>query len=409
MTGMIGCGEEAPADPGNGGSTNHTPSAPTIDTGAGTPADGSTDQSVTSILHWACDDPDGDALTFDVFFGTSADPPSVVTGQSGESYDPGTLAYSTTYHWKIVAEDPEGETAGSAVWNFTTIAQPAETVGAPGAPTGPTAGGTYESLSYTASGSSSNLGHTVEYRFDWGDGTFSSWQGASGASHSWAAAGTYVVMAQGRCAAHTTAVSEWSNPVTVEIVDTENISTPVGDPTGEITIDPGQTVSFILSSTSSLGHEVEYYVDWGDGETSDWTVSNSPNHIYTIDGDHECRVQARCREHTGIVSDWKITTVHVTEKVSTPTIGGPSTARVGAHVTFTTSDAVSTSGHYLEHRLLVRSPGDTYYLPQEWTTEDNLIYIFDTAGVYRLKVQARCIKHQVESAESASAFIVIED
>ena len=44
----------------------------------------------------------------------------VSAGQSGTTYDPDTLYYSTPYFWKIVASDSFYETEGN-VWFFNTI------------------------------------------------------------------------------------------------------------------------------------------------------------------------------------------------------------------------------------------------------------------------------------------------
>lgn len=63
-----------------------------------------------------------------------------------------------------------------------------------------------------------NLGHSVEYRFDWGDGTYSEWSSATTVSQSWTSPGDYVVRAQARCATDKHIESGWSDglPVTIE-------------------------------------------------------------------------------------------------------------------------------------------------------------------------------------------------
>jgi hypothetical protein len=83
--------------------------------------------------------------------------------------------------------------------------------------TGPSAGETNASLSFTAS-ASNNYGHTLEYRFDWNDGITSSWNSAATAAHAWPAAGVRHLKAEARCATHTTVSSGWYGPTDVRIV-----------------------------------------------------------------------------------------------------------------------------------------------------------------------------------------------
>ena len=92
-----------------------------------------------------------------------------------------------------------------------------ESISTPNTPTGPGSGNVGTSYSYSTGGAGSNLGHNIEYRFDWGDGSYSNWSSSTSASHSWSSAGTYYVKAQARCATHTSVVSNWSNSRAVTI------------------------------------------------------------------------------------------------------------------------------------------------------------------------------------------------
>ncbi|MCX6271477.1 MAG: HYR domain-containing protein, partial [Bacteroidetes bacterium] len=52
---------------------------------------------------------------------STLDPLTLVSsGQSGKSYDPGTLADNTTYYWKVVAKTSNGNTYPGSVWKFET-------------------------------------------------------------------------------------------------------------------------------------------------------------------------------------------------------------------------------------------------------------------------------------------------
>jgi len=97
-------------------STNNPPNVPSNPN----PASGQTGVSLTPTLSWASSDPDGDTLTFDVYFGTSSNPPLVKSNTTSKSYYPGTLKSKTKYFWKIVARDSKGAETSGPVWYFTT-------------------------------------------------------------------------------------------------------------------------------------------------------------------------------------------------------------------------------------------------------------------------------------------------
>lgn len=94
---------------------NNPPSAPSNPS----PSDGATDQALSLVLSWVCNDPDQDPLTYDVYFGT-AQPLSIVQQVSTASYNPGQLQESTTYYWKIVARDDNNLETEGPLWSFTT-------------------------------------------------------------------------------------------------------------------------------------------------------------------------------------------------------------------------------------------------------------------------------------------------
>jgi hypothetical protein len=71
-------------------------------------------------------------------------------------------------------------------------------------------------------GASSNVGHSVQYLIDWGDGTDSGWLpvGTTSAPKSWSTSNTYSIRAKARCATDPEVESEWTEPVNVMISET---------------------------------------------------------------------------------------------------------------------------------------------------------------------------------------------
>ncbi len=85
------------------------------------PAHGATGIDLDTALSWTGGDPDGDPVTYCVYFGTSDSPPNVVDNQSSTTYSiSNSIAYNTTYYWKIVAWDNQGMSSASSIWQFTT-------------------------------------------------------------------------------------------------------------------------------------------------------------------------------------------------------------------------------------------------------------------------------------------------
>jgi len=88
------------------------------------PADGATGVTPHIILRWSCSDPDGDSLSYLVFFGGNPDFGLVFNALEGDSIDIWMrgyyLAYDRTFYWKVVAKDEQGEVTSGDKWRFTT-------------------------------------------------------------------------------------------------------------------------------------------------------------------------------------------------------------------------------------------------------------------------------------------------
>ena len=154
------------------------------------------------ILHWN-DGSDHTKIWDSINFGSHN-----VSHDIGSNFTAGQNIEYWTEAW-----DESGNHAESEHY---TIAILPETILAPNQPSGDDTLVLGEAGIYTTSGAVSNIGHTVEYQFDWGDETQSNWGGAS-QNHTWNNSGQYFVRARARCVTHTDRMSDWSNSLMVTV------------------------------------------------------------------------------------------------------------------------------------------------------------------------------------------------
>lgn len=97
---------------------NQAPSTPSDPV----PRDNSLIVNQQVYLSWSASDPDvTDQLQFDVYFGDSPSPPLIAQDLTTPNLDVDDLLPAGTYYWKVVAKDPAGSTAESAVWSFQAV------------------------------------------------------------------------------------------------------------------------------------------------------------------------------------------------------------------------------------------------------------------------------------------------
>ncbi|MCC8361351.1 fibronectin type III domain-containing protein [Salinimicrobium sediminilitoris] len=71
-------------------------------------------------LAWESIDLDDDELKYDLYFGTSENPPLLKENLSTYAFVVNNLEAGTIYHWKIVAMDGKGGKSIGQVWSFKT-------------------------------------------------------------------------------------------------------------------------------------------------------------------------------------------------------------------------------------------------------------------------------------------------
>ena len=123
--------------------------------------------------------------------------------QSGRRALPHSWSSAGTYSVRAQARCATHTYTSSLSGALSVVITTNEVISTPSTPSGPTSGSPGTTYSYSGTGASSNLGHTVqEVFFELGDGNTSGWLpvGTTSASHSWSSAGTYSVRAQARCA-----------------------------------------------------------------------------------------------------------------------------------------------------------------------------------------------------------------
>jgi hypothetical protein len=162
-----------------------------------------------------------------------------------------------------------------------------DVVSQPTAPSGPTSVITALAATYCTGGSTDSFGSSVQYQFNWGDGTTSGWlaSGTTCASQAWSSAGVKSVTAQARSATNTAVVSAPSSPLNVTL--TQASATLSITKTSFLTTEPWTLTlttnlpansSFTWCAThngASLGCNANYGTTVAAANGSTWTVSGN--------------------------------------------------------------------------------------------------------------------------------------
>jgi hypothetical protein len=311
------------------------------------------------------------------------------------------LSAGQTYFFAATAYNASGQESGYS--NEVSYSVPAAN-GAPttpSTPSGPTSGLVNTSLAFTAASTDPN-GNVIEYRYDWGGGVIGTW-GPAGQSHSWSAAGQYVVKAQARDSVG--AESAWSAGKTVAIESPNSAPSAPTAPTASVAnAVVGTAITFTTSATDPNANTIQYRYDWGGGILSNWGAA-SQSHSWSAAGQYTVKAQAR--DNLLAESAWSagrtVTIESPNSAPSAPTAPTASVANavVGTAITFSTS-ASDSNGDALQYRYDwgsgVLSSWGSASQSKSWSA----------AGQYTVKAQARD-NLLAESAWSAGKTITIAD
>jgi hypothetical protein len=98
------------------GATNYLPFAPELVR----PELGSNIKSGATTLEWSGSDLDGDNLTYDIYFGESNLPTTLISENQGETFVNVNTLSASTYFWKVVVKDEHGGKTIGQIWSFRT-------------------------------------------------------------------------------------------------------------------------------------------------------------------------------------------------------------------------------------------------------------------------------------------------
>jgi len=123
------------------------------------------------------------------------------------------LSAGRTYYFAASAYDSSGNESDYSNEVSHSIPAVNQAPSKPSTPSGASIATVNTVIPFTTAATDPN-GHSIEYRYDWGVGVLSNW-GAAGQSHSWTAAGQYLVKAQ--ACDSLGALSAWSEGLAVAI------------------------------------------------------------------------------------------------------------------------------------------------------------------------------------------------
>ena len=225
------------------------------------------------------------------------------------------------------------------------------TVSTPSVPTGPSQGTVNTGYTFSTGDSVCNQGHAVEYRFDWGDGSYSDWSSSTSVSHTWTTVDTFTLRAQARCSQNHAVESSWSSGKALVILTCVLPSAPI-DPSPS----NGVTVASIHTGLSWKGDaSADSYDVYFGTSVSPPFYANTTESFYalpTLD--------------PGTTYQWK-----VVAKNSCGEVEGPVWH-------FATEDGTPGDTNY----GVYRPSNSCFYLDTDWDSYANTVKVYGAVGDY---------------------------
>jgi hypothetical protein len=356
-------------------------------------------------------------------------PDSIV--QLGETFyiSPGGLSFNkpATVHipfrredFDAIAEDPsknlfallyspaQGQWQGLAIQNrienfvpvqisqcgyLTLAVRPAEVLSPlpkPNGPLHPLAGLLY---AYKVGATRSSYNEEIEYRFEWGDGSFSPWSPDTTALHDFQQAGQHNVRAFARSSGDTT--KKVASPTLV------TTTAKLYAPEGANTLLQNMPYAYNLSLPPGEAENLEFQFDWGDGRLSTWKTERKASNSWSEPGDY--RVIARARrvsETTRVVNSADSLQIEV---IKLPAPVGSLSAMVRHDYLYRIQPSHDAPLHKLEYKFCW---GDSTEM--DWTETLQAVHRWENAGVYNLFCMARDKQDTTRIVSSDSIEITVQ-
>ncbi len=256
----------------------------------------------------------------------------------------------------------------------------------PGPITGPASLAVDEVGIYTGGASTCSLGHTVEYAYQWGDGTVSDlWLSTPEAAKHWNPGGSFAISLVAVCSKDYS-LMRTSEPMVVHVGHTVSSPNPL---TGPDRLEAGEMGTFTGGvSTCSLGHPVEYVFQWGDGTVSDsWLSTPEDSKSWTPGGIFGVTLVAACSVDHSVFQASDALVVNVGHALSAVgTVEGPFKLAVDEAGTFTSPGALCTLGHAVQYKFQWGDGTES----GTWLNIASDTKSWGVAGIYEVTLLAAC-------------------